>query len=38
MTRGKKLVILIGTPKALQIALKNDKPRLRLTSLAARLG
>ena len=38
MTRGKKLVILIGTPKALHIGLKNDKPRLRLTSLAGRLG
>jgi exodeoxyribonuclease V alpha subunit len=38
MTRGKKLVILIGTPKALHIALNNDKPRLRLTSLAGRLG
>jgi exodeoxyribonuclease V alpha subunit len=37
MTRGKKLVILIGTPKALHIALKNNKPRLRLTSLAGRL-
>jgi exodeoxyribonuclease V alpha subunit len=38
MTRGKKLVILIGNPKALRIALENDKPRLRLTSLAGRLG
>jgi exodeoxyribonuclease V alpha subunit len=37
MTRGKKLVILIGTQKALQIALKNDKPHRRLSSLAARL-
>jgi exodeoxyribonuclease V alpha subunit len=37
MTRGKKLVILIGTKKALQIALKNDKPHRRLSSLAARL-
>jgi len=37
MTRGKKLVILIGTPKALQIALQNDKPRLRLTALTGRL-
>jgi exodeoxyribonuclease V alpha subunit len=37
MTRGKKLVILIGNPKALRIALKNDKPRLRLTSLGDRL-
>ncbi len=38
MTRGKKMVILIGSPKALHIALKNDKPRLRLTSLAQRLS
>jgi len=38
MTRGQKLVILIGTQKALQIALKNDRPRMRLTSLAARLS
>ena len=38
MTRGKRLVILIGSRKALQIALKNDKPHLRLTSLAERLN
>lgn len=38
MTRGKKLVILIGTRKALNIALKNDKPDRRLSSLAARLN
>lgn len=37
MTRGKKLVILIGSPKALHIALNNDKPRMRLTSLCERL-
>lgn len=37
MTRGKKLVILIGTKKALHIALKNDKPHRRLSNLAARL-
>jgi exodeoxyribonuclease V alpha subunit len=37
MTRGKKLVILIGTKKALHIALKNDKPHRRLSSLAARI-
>jgi exodeoxyribonuclease V alpha subunit len=37
MTRGQKLVILIGNRKAVRIALENDKPRLRLTSLAARL-
>ena len=38
MTRGKKLVILIGTRKALNIALKNDKPHRRLSGLAARLN
>jgi len=38
MTRGKKLVILIGTRKALNIALKNDKPHRRLSSLADRLN
>jgi exodeoxyribonuclease V alpha subunit len=37
MTRGKKLVILIGTPKALHIALNNDRPNRRLSSLAHRL-
>jgi exodeoxyribonuclease V alpha subunit len=37
ITRGKELVILIGTSKALQIALENDKPQKRLSSLAARL-
>jgi len=38
ITRAAKLVILIGTPKALAIALKNNKPRQRLTSLANRLN
>jgi exodeoxyribonuclease V alpha subunit len=37
MTRGKELVILIGTRKALKIALKNDKPHRRLSSLTHRL-
>ncbi len=37
ITRGKKLVILIGTRKALHIALKNDKPHRRLSNLAVRL-
>jgi exodeoxyribonuclease V alpha subunit len=37
MTRGQKLVVLIGTRKALNIALNNDKPQWRLTGLAARL-
>ena len=38
ITRGEKLVILIGTQKALAIALKNDKPHKRLSSLAGRLA
>jgi exodeoxyribonuclease V alpha subunit len=38
ITRGEKLVILIGTQKALAIALKNDKPGQRLSSLARRLA
>jgi len=38
MTRGQKLVVLIGTKKAMHIALKNDKPHRRLSSLAVRLG
>jgi exodeoxyribonuclease V alpha subunit len=37
MTRGQKLVVLIGNRKAVRIALENDKPRMRLTSLASRL-
>lgn len=37
MTRGKKLVILIGTQKALSIALNNDGPQQRLSRLADRL-
>lgn len=37
MTRGKKLVILIGTEKALTIALNNDRPKMRLSGLNGRL-
>ncbi len=37
ITRGKKLVILLGTKKALAIAIKNDKPRKRYTHLKYRL-
>ena len=37
ITRGKSLVILIGTKKALTIALKNDMPEKRLSGLAFRL-
>jgi exodeoxyribonuclease V alpha subunit len=38
ITRGKKLVILVGTQKALGIALQNNKPRKRLTRLARRIN
>jgi exodeoxyribonuclease V alpha subunit len=37
ITRAKKLAILIGTKKALTIALKNNKPKERLSGLAFRL-
>jgi len=37
VTRGKKLVILIGTKKALGIALRNNKPQERYTKLKERL-
>jgi exodeoxyribonuclease V alpha subunit len=37
ITRAKKLVVLIGTKKALAIAIKNNKPRLRFTLLSDRL-
>ena len=38
ITRGEKLVILIGMKKALDIALKNDRPSQRLSMLADRLS
>ena len=37
ITRGKKLVILVGTKKALSIAIKNNKPQKRYTRLRERL-
>ncbi len=37
VTRGKKLVVIVGTRKALAIAIKNDKPRMRYTKLKERL-
>jgi exodeoxyribonuclease V alpha subunit len=37
ITRAKKLVVLIGTKKALAIAIKNNKPQLRFTYLFNRL-
>lgn len=38
ITRAKKLVVLIGTKKALGIALRNNKPRERYTCLKERLS
>jgi exodeoxyribonuclease V alpha subunit len=38
ITRAKKLVVLIGTKKALAIAIKNNKPQLRFTHLSVRLA
>ncbi|MBI5639291.1 MAG: ATP-dependent RecD-like DNA helicase [Nitrospirae bacterium] len=37
ITRGKKLVVIIGTKKALAIAIKNNKPQERYTKLRERL-
>ena len=37
ITRGKILVVLVGTQKALSIALKNDTPRKRNSALSHRL-
>ena len=37
MTRGEKVVVLVGSTRALQLALLNDKPRRRLSRLADRL-
>jgi exodeoxyribonuclease V alpha subunit len=37
VTRGKKLVILVGTRKALAIAIKNNRPQERYTLLKDRL-
>jgi exodeoxyribonuclease V alpha subunit len=37
ITRAKNIVILVGSPKALAIAVKNDQPRMRLTGLADRI-
>jgi exodeoxyribonuclease V alpha subunit len=38
ITRGKKLVILVGTWKALAIAIKNNTPEKRYTMLKERLN
>ena len=38
ITRGKKLVILVGSKRALAIAVKNDKMQKRYTHLKSRLS
>jgi exodeoxyribonuclease V alpha subunit len=38
ITRGKKLVIVVGSKKALAIAVKNDKMQKRFTLLRERLA
>ena len=37
ITRGKQMVVLVGTKKALAIAIKNNKPQKRYTLLKDRL-
>ncbi len=37
VTRGKKLVVIVGQPKALAMAVKNKRSTRRVTSLAHRL-
>jgi exodeoxyribonuclease V alpha subunit len=37
ITRGKKLVIIVGTKKALSIAIRNNKPQNRFTRLKEHL-
>ena len=38
LTRGKRLVVMVGTAKALSVALRNDRPRQRRSTLAWRLN
>jgi exodeoxyribonuclease V alpha subunit len=38
VTRGKKLVVIIGTRKAMTIAIRNNKTEERYTLLSKRLG
>jgi len=37
ITRARKLVVLVGTKKAMGIAIRNNKPQTRYTHLAERL-
>jgi exodeoxyribonuclease V alpha subunit len=38
VTRGRKLVVIVGTRKALAIGVKNNKTEKRYTYLRYRLG
>ena len=38
VTRGKRLVVIVGSRKAMAIALRNDTPRRRNSLLASRLA
>ena len=38
VTRGRKLVVMVGTKKALAVGVKNDKTRKRYSRLRNRLG
>ncbi|MEJ2671025.1 MAG: ATP-dependent RecD-like DNA helicase [Deltaproteobacteria bacterium] len=37
LTRGRRLVVILGTKRALGMAIRNDRPIRRFTNLAARL-
>jgi exodeoxyribonuclease V alpha subunit len=37
VTRGQRLVVLVGDPRALAVAVSNAKPQARFTRLADRL-
>jgi len=37
ITRGKELVVIVGSRKALQIAIRNNKIKYRYTNLKTRL-
>jgi exodeoxyribonuclease V alpha subunit len=38
VTRGRKLVVMVGSKKALAIAVKNNKTQMRYTRLRTRLS
>ncbi|ABW68148.1 hypothetical protein [Desulfosudis oleivorans] len=38
VTRGRRLVVMVGTKKALAISVNNNRPNLRYTRLRQRLA